>query len=419
MDQALEETLRSLSKDDASFDKLQEIYGELYNEKNEFEEHLKLLERAIENDYDSILITELNLEEPGPKVVYVNEGFTKISGYSRDEIIGKTPRILQGPKTDRDTLDRLKERLRSGRPFFGQAVNYRKDGTEFINQWDIHPLTNEEGNVTHWVSYQHDITERKRAEARVMDTHAEFDELREHSKSTVMDVATNGDIVSTNKAFRNLTGYDKDELEGRKVWDLFPQKYRTSLKTHFGKEVEDFEGQRLEGIIKHKQGLPIQVECTTSVLKLKDQTIIRMNVSNKSLQNRIIETLKKRNQGYSKIFNKPTEFIYKISLQGGTPQIEYVSKEFAKMTGLKPEEVVCSEGLYKFVHEDDVDKVTEHIKKVFQGKPRTCEYRIRTREGAYSAIIDYTRPGTCTKNGEKECVRGAIRFQDKGNPVSS
>lgn len=420
MDRELKDRLKSLSKDDAAFEKLKQIYENLEEERDEFEGHLKLLERAIENDYDSILITELKLEKPGPKIVYVNEGFTKISGYSRDEIIGKTPRILQGPKTDRHTLDRLKNRLKTGRAFFGQAVNYRKDGSEFINQWDIHPLTNDEGKITHWVSYQHDITKRKRAEAKVIDTHAEFDNLRESSKSTELDVTPNGAILSTNKAFRNLTGYDKDELEGRKVWELFPQKYRNTLKIRFGKAFKkaEFEGQKLEGIIKHKQGLPIQVECHMSVLELKDKNIIRMVVRNISLEKRIMETLRKRNTNFSKVFNRPREFTYKVSLQDDQPRVEYVSDEFAQVTGIKPEKVIDSNGLQKFVHEDDIEKVTEHLRKVLGGNPSTCEYRIRTTSG-YASIIDYTKPGTCTKNGENDCVRGAVRFKEKGKAMPS
>lgn len=421
MDQSLEKRLKALSKDDASFKKLEEIFNELDKKKEKLEEHLKLLERAIENDYDSILITELNLEKPGPKIIYVNEGFEKITGYSRDEIIGKTPRILQGPKTDQATLDRLKNRLKTGRAFFGQAVNYRKDGTEFVNQWDIHPLTDEKGKITHWVSYQHDITERKRAEARVVDTHAEFDDLRQKSKSTVLDVTTDGTITSTNKAFRNLTGYDTDELEGRNVWELFPKKYRNTLKARFDKDFKkaDFEGQKLEGIIKHKKGLPIQVRCKTTVLDLKEQTIIRMHVRNMSLEKRIMETLEKRNENYSKICGQPTEFTYKASIQDDEPRVEYVSDEFAKVTGLTPEEVVHADGLRKFVHEDDVEKITEHIRSVFGGDPSTCEYRIRTKDGSYVSIIDYTKPGTCTRHGVNDCVRGAVRFKENDEAVPS
>ncbi|MEO9887270.1 MAG: PAS domain S-box protein, partial [Balneola sp.] len=155
------ELIKSCSKDKASESKLESLFSEILQKYDRTKSHLSLLENATKHDYDSILITELNLKEPGPRIVYVNDGFTKMTGYSREEVIGKTPRILQGEKTDRHVLDRLKKRLIDGQAFFGHTVNYRKDGSEFINQWDIHPLTNSEGEITHWVSYQRDITERQ------------------------------------------------------------------------------------------------------------------------------------------------------------------------------------------------------------------------------------------------------------------
>lgn len=414
MDPTLKNKLKLLSKDEASFGELKDIYNELNQKENHFEKHLNLLERAIKNDYDSILITELELEKPGPKIVYVNDGFTEVTGYSSEEVIGKTPRILHGPKTSEAVLERLKNRLKKGRAFFGQTVNYRKDGSEFVNQWDIHPLTDAEGNITHWVSYQHDITMRKRAEEKVVNTHAEFDEFWEHSKCTLLDVDTNGEIVTANKAFRNLTGYAKDELKGTKVWELFPRKYGNSLKTRFDKDFNrgDFQGQKFEGIIKHKQGLPIQVEGTAAVLNLKDKTIIRADLKNISLQKRVMETLEKRNKNYEKIVEQATEFTYKVTLNDGHLMVEYVSEEFSKITGISEDDAIGSGGLEVFIHPDDITKVKNHLQSVYEGSQATCEYRIHTRDDTYKKIIDYSRPGTCTKNGKKKCVRVAISFNN-------
>ena len=416
MESSLKNKLKSLSKDESSFEELRDLFDEIQQENNETKKHLHLLEEAIGNDYDSILITEANLDKPGPKIVYVNEGFTKITGYSREDVLGKTPRILQGPKTDRATLDRLKKRLQNGRSFFGQAVNYRKDGTEFVNQWDIHPLTDEEGNLTHWVSYQHDISERKRAEKTVVNTHAEFDDLKEKSKCTLIDVALDGRIISANKSFRNLTGYEKDELHGKYIWELFPRKYSNSLKTRFDKyeQGSDFDKQKLQGIIKHKKGLPIQIEGLTNVLELKDRTLIRTEIKNISLQKRIMQSLEQRNNDYENIVDKATEFYYRVSLKNGVPVVDYVSDEFTKVTGLPAEQVLDSGRLEQFVHKDDVERVQECLKDTLDTNPCTCEYRIRTRDGSYHKVIDYCKPGTCKENGEKKCVRGAVSLVTEG-----
>lgn len=289
------EELKELSGDEESYRRLKELFDEEKQRRRRAEKCLELLEGAIRDDYDAIMITEMELEEPGPRIVYVNDVFCKMTGYSREEVIGETPRILQGPKTDREVLDRLKERLKQGKPFFGQTVNYRKDGSEFVNQWDIHPLTDREGNVTHWVSYQHDISERKEYEQVVIDTKAEFDSLREASRSTVVDMDAKGNIIMANRAFRELTGYTKDELRSSSVWDLFPARYRDSLKSRFERgEEEEFHEREFKGLINRKSGTPVQIEGSTRLMKLKDRTLIRATIRNISFRKRVMDALDSR-----------------------------------------------------------------------------------------------------------------------------
>lgn len=419
MQSKIYDQLKKLSKDEQSFEKLKELYENVSEEKRTYKNHLDLLESAIRNDYDSILITELNLEKPGPKIVYVNEGFCKMTGYSQEEVIGKTPRILQGPKTDRAILDKLKRRLKEGQAFFGQAVNYRKDGSEFVNQWDIHPLTDADGNITHWVSYQHDITERKRAEKVLVDTNIEFDQLKEESRRTVVDVDLQGNIVMANKSFRELIGYDKDELKQVKIWDLFPKKYRESLSGRFDGEVnqKEFNDQLFKGIIKHKNGVPIQIEGHTKVMDLKEHTLIRAEIKNISLQKRIMDTLKRRNKDYASIFNKASEFTYRITMQNGEPVVEYVSENFPEFTGVSLVSVKNKGGLKKFVHADDLQKVKDHYQNILKGTDATCEYRIRTKEGEYVTIIDYGKPSWDESRNSVTCCKGTVSLKAATEPA--
>jgi PAS domain S-box-containing protein len=127
---------------------------------------LELLRAAVEAVDEAILITGPELDSPGPRIEYVNAGFTRMTGYTAEEVLGRTPRVLQGPGTDRAVLDSIRAALGAGRPFRGETVNYRKDGTEFIIEWRITPVLGADGRVAHWVSAQRDVTGRKRAEAR-------------------------------------------------------------------------------------------------------------------------------------------------------------------------------------------------------------------------------------------------------------
>ncbi|MFY9293423.1 MAG: HWE histidine kinase domain-containing protein [Methylorubrum rhodinum] len=127
---------------------------------------LRLLRAAVEASGEAIVITSAELEEPGPRIEYVNPAFTLMTGYDAHEIVGRTPRLLQGPGTERGVLERMRAALLAGEPFQGEAVNYRKDGSTYTVEWLITPVREDDGRITHWVSAQRDITERRGGEDR-------------------------------------------------------------------------------------------------------------------------------------------------------------------------------------------------------------------------------------------------------------
>ncbi len=127
-------------------------------------ERLRLLESVVVNAKDAVLITEAEpIDLPGPKIVYCNAAFTATTGYTQDEVLSRTPRLLQGPNTDRAALSRLRVALSRWEPVEVELLNLRKDGTEFWVELSIVPVADQNGWFTHWVSVQRDITERKRA----------------------------------------------------------------------------------------------------------------------------------------------------------------------------------------------------------------------------------------------------------------
>jgi len=116
----------------------------------------RLLEASMEESFNSIMISDAG---PGYPIVYVNPAFTLMTGYEPEEVIGKSPSILQGPKTNQEVIDRLKMDISHGRVFQGRAINYRKDGSEFMMQWKIAPIHNEKNEATHYLAIQQAIIE--------------------------------------------------------------------------------------------------------------------------------------------------------------------------------------------------------------------------------------------------------------------
>jgi PAS domain S-box-containing protein len=132
-------------------------------------ERLRLFRKGVEQAHEAVVISEGKpLEEPGPPILYVNPAFTVMTGYEAHEVIGRSPRFLRGPQTEPWVLKRLRRRLKQGQSFEGEAVNYRKNGTPFVNHWSSAPVRNEEGDITHWVSVQRDVTEERQMDRRLL-----------------------------------------------------------------------------------------------------------------------------------------------------------------------------------------------------------------------------------------------------------
>jgi PAS domain S-box-containing protein len=114
------------------------------------ETSLALLKVLAENSFDSILITVATAKG---KVIYANKAFNKLTGHEPSEVIGKSPRILQGAGTDKKVIARLAVALKSCKKFEGKAINYKKDGTPFIMYWRVLPIKVGK-NIEAWVAIQ-------------------------------------------------------------------------------------------------------------------------------------------------------------------------------------------------------------------------------------------------------------------------
>ncbi|MDB6123688.1 MAG: multi-sensor signal transduction histidine kinase [Pedosphaera sp.] len=140
---------------------------------------LHLLETCVSRISDVVMITEAEpLDEPGPRIVFINDAFICRTGYSREEAIGRSPRFLQGPKTSRAARDRIRRALENKKPIREELVNYTKSGEAIWWEMEIAPILDETGKCTHFVSIERDVTERKKAEKALRQSEARLKEAQ-------------------------------------------------------------------------------------------------------------------------------------------------------------------------------------------------------------------------------------------------
>lgn len=128
-----------------------------------------LLHKALTRLNEMVIITEaVPIDLPGPRIVMVSDAVTRVTGYTAAELIGQTPRIFQGPLTNRATLDALRGSLERWERTTVELVNYTKDGHPFWVELDIAPIADDTGWFTHWIAVQRDVSQRKRDEAKLV-----------------------------------------------------------------------------------------------------------------------------------------------------------------------------------------------------------------------------------------------------------
>ena len=133
--------------------------------KKQEEERIKLFETVVQNTTQAVIIRDAKrLSTGGYPILYVNEAFTNMTGYSFDEIKGKSLKFLIGPNTDENERVKLREAMESGIPARMEVINYKKNGEQFWAAISVFPVFSKNDEMTHWVSIQRDVTLRKNAE---------------------------------------------------------------------------------------------------------------------------------------------------------------------------------------------------------------------------------------------------------------
>ena len=195
------------------------------------EENQALFLRAIADAQEALVVTEARLELPGPRIEFVNEAFTHMTGYTSEEVVGQTPRIFQGPRTDRTVLERMRQRLAQNKGFEGEVVNYRKDGSPFVLAWTVSPVLDVHGNVSRWISSQRDVTERRRLERETLDISAREQrriagELHDALQQQLVGTAMHAMHLAKGLAER----HDTQSQEAQELYELMQENVK-SLRT--------------------------------------------------------------------------------------------------------------------------------------------------------------------------------------------
>lgn len=184
------------------------------------EKNLWLMKEIIENVRDVIVVTDPILELPGPRIVFANSALENMTGYTPDEVIGQNPRIFQGPKTDRASLKLIREHLLQKKSLTIELLNYSKNGQEYWIEASISPIRDKSGEITHFISVQRDITDRKLTELALANREALYRLLTDQMRDVIVLAHINGGIEYVSPSCQFVYGYTSEEMKAFGLWHL-------------------------------------------------------------------------------------------------------------------------------------------------------------------------------------------------------
>ena len=223
-----------------------------------------LLQVAVHQSSNALMITSADLSGDGPLIEFCNKALCEMTGYAEAELLGRSPRMLQGPLTDRKVLDELRACLKSGRDFEGVALNYRKNGSTYWLEWNVSPVKDERGTITHFVSVQRDISARVHAEHELKL----LAQALHSSNDAVLVTDREFAIVFVNAAFERMSGYSANELLGQTPMStLRSGAHEPAFYERLNVALDKGEDFRATFINRHKHGGEYYAEQSIAALR--------------------------------------------------------------------------------------------------------------------------------------------------------
>ncbi len=228
---------------------------------------LKLLEMAVANINDMVIITKAPVDDPiQSEIKYVNRAFEKFTGYKLKEIKNKRPVFLHGNDTSPQVLQYIEQRIEQHKPLRVEFVNYRKDGSKYWVELDMAPFPAEEDDYEYWVGINRDITQRKEAELTLEENEHRYRAYSELSFDAIFEITLDGTITDCNRRACEMFGYSRNELVGMNTLELTPKEYKSSQPEIISEEVTTGHSA-WERTYKKKDGTLFPTEISTKLYK--------------------------------------------------------------------------------------------------------------------------------------------------------
>jgi PAS domain S-box-containing protein len=338
------------------------------------------LQRTALDTAAAILITDAS-----GVIVWVNPAFTSTTGYSADEAIGQTPRILKSDQHSKDFYAAFWKHIRSGRTWKGEFINRRKDGSIYYDEHTVTPVLGDDGSVTHFVTIMNDVTERKAAEEKLREAHRQMRDLLAQSPAVLYALHLEGGTFVPHLASENVTrllGFPAAETLTREWWlsRLHPDDREFALASI--EETLSAGASRTEYRLQHKDGTYRWVDDNRRLVRdLEGQPLEVAGVWTDITDRKRAQDETRESEGRLRdMLNNLDLLSVMIDREG---RVTFCNDYFLRLTGWQREDVIGHNFIDEFVPPEDRPPVRTKFTELLENAPSAwhATNSILTRSG--------------------------------------
>lgn len=358
----------------------------------EIDQGMAILKSLFVSNPMAVIITDSELDEPGPRIMFANRTFLSQSGYEFEEIEGRTPRIFQGPRTDRAVLNQLRADLTAGRVFQGETTIYRKDATPFFIHWSIVPILHR-GKTVRYLSFQLPIsgapTPFYPMASLSFSTTDPFEAVFDTAEIGIAIIDRSTKFVRVNDAICRFLGYQAAELVGRSFLEFCDDPNEVSETR------QAIEGV-FEGILELNTDYRMRRVDGDLIVLRSDCKVLRSIDENRYLVWAVTDVTSKR---VLEERLRQSELRLDLAIHGcglgfwdydcQTGEV-YFSPGWKRMLGFADHELPNEPSAWESrIHADDFERVHAQLSAFLAGQQGEyrLEYRLRHRDGS-DRLID-------------------------------
>ena len=337
------------------------------------QKELRELQQAIDNANVAITLSD-PAQEDNP-LVYTNDAFETLTGYSVSEALGENCRYLQGRNTDQAKVAALREAIDNEESITVELRNYRKDGTEFWNRVTVKPIYDDDGSLTRYLGTQQDVTDRKEDKKELQAERAFTQQALDTLEDLFYVVDTDGCIQRWNERVTAVTGYTPAAVDGMKLTELCSSSDRQPISEAIETTLRD-GSTTVTTNLRTKDGETIPFEWSnTRLTDTDDETIGVVGIG------RDISQRRERERRFQALVEESNDSISIVDANG---RFQYQSPSIQSILGYDPTEVV-GDSVWEYIHPNDHDTAQCWFASVVSSEDtaETVELRVRHADGSW------------------------------------